>query len=86
VKLDLATFPTVPDEPPAAGPDRALEPLPPDPKCPVGLLPAADDAAEADDDAPRPTKSPVTEPISATAAITPRLIFDRCPLILGRLP
>jgi hypothetical protein len=42
VKLDLATFPTVPDDPPAAGPERALDPWPPDPRCPVELLVAAD--------------------------------------------
>ena len=28
VKLEVATLPTVPDAPPAAGPDRALEPPP----------------------------------------------------------
>jgi hypothetical protein len=29
VKPDVDTLPTVPDDPPAAGPDRALEPPPP---------------------------------------------------------
>ena len=29
VKLDLDTLVTVPDDPPAAGPDRALDPRPP---------------------------------------------------------
>jgi hypothetical protein len=29
VKLDLETLPTVPDAPPAAGPERALDPPPP---------------------------------------------------------
>jgi hypothetical protein len=32
VKLDVDTLPTVPDAPPEAGPDRALDPLPPDPE------------------------------------------------------
>ena len=40
VKLDVVTLVTVPDAPPAAGPDRALDPLPPDP-CPAAKpLPA----------------------------------------------
>jgi hypothetical protein len=30
VKPDADTLPTVPDDPPAAGPDRALDPPPPD--------------------------------------------------------
>jgi hypothetical protein len=33
VKLDVDTLPTVPDAPPAAGPDRALDP--PLPECPA---------------------------------------------------
>jgi hypothetical protein len=32
VKLDVDTLPTVPDAPPEAGPDRALDPPPPDPE------------------------------------------------------
>jgi hypothetical protein len=31
VKPDVDTLPTVPDDPPAAGPDRALDPPPPEP-------------------------------------------------------
>jgi hypothetical protein len=31
VKLDVDTLPTVPAAPPAAGPDRALDPRPPNP-------------------------------------------------------
>jgi hypothetical protein len=31
VNFDVDTLPTVPDAPPEAGPDRALDPLPPDP-------------------------------------------------------
>jgi hypothetical protein len=32
VKLDVDTLETVPDAPPEAGPDRALDPPPPDPR------------------------------------------------------
>jgi hypothetical protein len=39
VKLDVDMLPTVPAAPPAAGPDRALDPPPPDP----GPLEAAPD-------------------------------------------
>jgi hypothetical protein len=38
-KPDVDTLSTVPDDPPAAGPDRALDPPPPDP----GPLEAAPD-------------------------------------------
>jgi hypothetical protein len=41
VKLDVDTLPTVPDAPPAAGPDRALDPPPPDPGPPAEPLLAA---------------------------------------------
>src|SRR5271156_5363182 len=58
VKLDSATFPTAPVDPPAAGPDRALEPCPPDPKCPGRLLAAMGCAAPTEADAPRPTNKP----------------------------
>jgi hypothetical protein len=50
VKLDLDTLPTVPDDPPAAGPDRALDPPPPGPGAPAGRLPDTGCAAEADGD------------------------------------
>jgi hypothetical protein len=39
VKPEEDTLLTVPDDPPAAGPDRALDP-PPDPKPPAGVLAA----------------------------------------------
>jgi hypothetical protein len=32
VNFDVDTLPIVPDAPPAAGPDRALDPPPPDPR------------------------------------------------------
>jgi hypothetical protein len=35
--FDVETLPTVPDAPPAAGPDRALDPPPPD-RCPPAKL------------------------------------------------
>ena len=35
VKPDVDTLPAVPTEPPAAGPDRALDPLPPAPEAPA---------------------------------------------------
>jgi hypothetical protein len=45
VKPDVETLPTVPDAPPEAGPDRALDPPPLDPGPPEaaldGVLPAA---------------------------------------------
>ena len=37
VKLEEDTLLTAPDDPPAAGPDRALDPWAPDPEPPVGL-------------------------------------------------
>jgi hypothetical protein len=81
VKLELDTLSTVPDDPPAAGPDRALDPPPPDPKCPAG---AEEDAADAGGAAARPTDSPVTENITAAAMIRPLLRFHNSRRILGR--
>jgi len=40
VNFAVDTLPTVPDAPPAAGPDRALDPPPPDPPPPKPLLAA----------------------------------------------
>jgi hypothetical protein len=36
VKPDVDKLPTVPDDPPAAGPDRALDPPPPEPLLAAG--------------------------------------------------
>lgn len=58
VKLDVDTVPTVPDAPPEAGPDRALDPPPPDPTLPAEPLPAAVTEGEA---------AAAVEPASATA-------------------
>jgi len=70
VKLDVDTLATVPDDPPAAGPDRALDPPPLDPRPPVEPLPAA--VAEGDvavtEDAPH-AASPITAPTSEAAMI-----------------
>jgi hypothetical protein len=84
MKLDFDMLPTVPDAPPEAGPDRALDPAPPEAGRPAKLLPATDCAAEAGGDAPKPTNSPVAEPISAAATINPRLIFDNVRRTLAR--
>jgi hypothetical protein len=90
VKLDVETLPTVPDDPPAAGPDRALDPPPPDPgrpAKPLGGAPcpavvegdaavAEGDAAVAEGDAAAQPESPSTAHISAAAAIDPLFLFD----------
>jgi hypothetical protein len=57
VKLDADTLSTVPDDPPAAGPDRALELPPPRTSCP--------DGAEAD------VAVAVPEPVLAVALTMP---------------
>ena len=75
MKLDVDTLSTVPDAPPAAGPDRAL-----DPEGDVAV--AEGDVAVAEGDVAQPAESPITAHISAAAAIRPLLLFDsnrRCP-------
>jgi hypothetical protein len=72
VKLDLDMLATVPDDPPAAGPDRALDP---DPSF------AAD--ADADVDVARPTESPINGHITAAATIRPILLPDSNRRTLG---
>ena len=83
LKLNLNRLPTRPDDPPAA----ALAASPKDARCPVPL--AIDGAAAAEGDVPSPMCSPVTEPISAAAAISPRLMYesgrrDSCGLLRPR--
>jgi hypothetical protein len=84
VKPDVDTLLTVPDAPPAAGPDRALDP-PPDPKPPAEPLPAA--VAEGDvafaEDVPQ-AESPIAAHISAAAMIHRLLLFDSNRRTLGR--
>jgi hypothetical protein len=58
VKLDADTLSTVPDDPPAAGPDRALDPPPP----PAGFA----DVTEAD-----VAVVAVPEPVLAVALTMP---------------
>ncbi|MDQ6720971.1 MAG: hypothetical protein M3003_09270 [Candidatus Dormibacteraeota bacterium] len=72
VKPDVDTVATVPNAPPDAGPDRALDPRPPEP------LPAA--AAEGDvavaEDVPQAAVSPITAHIPTAAMIHRLLLFD----------
>jgi hypothetical protein len=75
VKLDVDTLTTVPDAPPEAGPDRALDP---DPRPPAEPLPAA--VAEGDvavaEDVPQAEESPITADISTAGMIHRLLLFD----------
>jgi hypothetical protein len=78
VKLDVDTLSTVPDAPPEAGPDRALDPPTPDPRPPAEPLPAA--VAEGDvavaGDVLQAAESPITAHISTGAMIHRLLLFD----------
>jgi hypothetical protein len=69
---------TVPDDPPAAGPERALDPPPPDPRPPAEPLAAA--AAEGDvaiaDGVPQAAETPITAHISTAPMIHPRRLLD----------
>jgi hypothetical protein len=67
----LDTLATVPDDPPAAGPDRALDP---DPSF----------AADAEVDVARPMDSPITGHITAAATIRPIFLLDSNRRTLGR--
>ena len=70
MKPDVETVTTVPDAPPEAGPDRALDPPPPDPRPPAEPLLAAvpeGDVAAAED-VPQ-AETPITAHISAAAMI-----------------
>jgi hypothetical protein len=85
VKLDVDTLATVPDAPPAAGPDRALDPPPADPRPPAEPLPAIGaegDVAVAED--ALQAASPITAPVSAPAMIHRLLVFDSNRRTLGR--
>jgi len=76
VKLDLDTLLTVPDDPPAAGPDRAFEPRPADPGAPAEPLPATGCAADAEGDDARLTESPIRGLITAAAKSKRIFLFD----------
>jgi hypothetical protein len=76
VKLDADTLPTVPAAPPAAGPDRALDAVPPD-RGPPTPAPGDDGCAAVDvggdaetegEEAVRPTESPMARQ-TTTAAV-----------------
>jgi hypothetical protein len=67
VKLDAATLPTVPEAPPAAGPDRALEPAAAGPS--ATPLPDTTCAVVAECDVVSPTAAPTAEHVSTAAAI-----------------
>jgi hypothetical protein len=85
VKLDVDTLTTVPDAPPEAGPDRALDPPPPDPRPPAEPLPPA--VAEGDvavaDDVLQAAESPTTTHISTATMIHRFLLLDRNPRTPG---
>jgi hypothetical protein len=82
VNPELDTVPIVPDDPPAAGPDRALDPPPLEPgapEAPAAGRACAEGGAEADedeDDVARPMETPVTAQISAAATIQALRLFD----------
>jgi hypothetical protein len=86
VKLDVDTVATVPEAPPAAGPDRALDPPPPDPLAPAakGPVPAAPpvtvvlDEVVLDDDADEPPQAASATTAINTPARTPiRALLNR---------
>ena len=78
VKLDVDTLATVPDAPPWAGADRALDPPVPE------ALAATSCAAVAEGDVARVTGSPIAAHISAAAAIRPVLLFASNRRTFGR--
>ena len=91
MKPDVDTLLTVPDAPPAAGPERAFDPPPADAVPAVETFPGTDcpvvDVAGvtvAEEDATRPTESPVTKQMSAAATIQILLRSDSCRRTLGQ--
>ena len=74
VKPDLETLPTVPDDPPAAGPDRALDPSP-TPGVPAERLLDAYCVADAEGDSRSPTESPIIGTKSAVATMLRPFFF-----------
>jgi hypothetical protein len=84
VKLDVDTLPTVPDAPPAAGPDRALAPPPPDPRPPAEPLPGTGCPAVPEWGVAQPADSPITAHISAAATMHLLLLFGSDRRTLGR--
>jgi hypothetical protein len=76
VKLDVDTLSTVPDAPPAAGPDRG-----PPGDAEGDAAGAEGDVAAAEDDVAQAAESPTTAHISAAATL---LLFDGNRRTLGR--
>jgi hypothetical protein len=77
VKPDVDKLPTVPVAPPSAGPDRALDPPPPDPRPPAEPLPAAaDGGVAATEDVPQAAVSPITALMRTAPMIQRPLLFD----------
>jgi hypothetical protein len=88
VKADADTLSTLPDDPPAAGPDRALDALPPAVPRPVLELAAVADGVEAvaeeaavvaavvaEEDEAHPAASPNIAHISVAVTIRPRFLL-----------
>jgi hypothetical protein len=76
---------TVPDAPPAAGPDRALDAPPPDPLPPAKLPATTGLATVAERDVAKPTETPITAHIAAAVTmIHRRLLFARNCRSFGR--
>ena len=71
---DLDTLVTVPDDPPAAGPDRVLDP-PPDPSAPGVWALEVGCAADAAGDARKPTESPTMGAKNAAATMLRHFFF-----------
>jgi hypothetical protein len=65
----------VPDAPPVAGPDRALDAPPPDPLPPAEPLADAGCAGVDERDMATPTESPITAHIAAVATAIPRRLL-----------
>jgi len=83
VKLGVDMLPTVPAAPPEAGPDRALDPPPPDVGPPAEPRPdtgcaalAEEDVAVAEGAVARPTESPITPHNTPDATIHRLFLFD----------
>jgi hypothetical protein len=76
VKLDVDTLPTVPADPPAAGPDRALEEDGAVAEGDVAGAAEGDVAGAAEGDVPQLAASPITASISAGATIHRLFLFD----------
>jgi hypothetical protein len=76
VNVEAETVSTVPDAPPAAGPDRAFEPPPAAAKPPPWPLPAAGWPGVAEPDVAIPTQTANATQASAAATIQPVVRFD----------